>query len=165
MIVGVHHVAVATTDIERLAQFYVVAFGMSIIKTGGWQADSRRHEQVTGVRGSAARCWMLQGPNLFLELFEYTRPVAAEPEGRELWVAGYTHFAVTVKDIEAEYTRLQQCGMTFHGPPPGNRGDSIRALYGRDPDGNHIELMEFAPGTGHVYHHDRLATAEGPKSD
>jgi hypothetical protein len=47
-----------------------------------------------------------------------------------------------VVDVDAEYERLKAAGMTFHCPPQGMSG--IRATYGRDPDGNVIELLEIA---------------------
>jgi catechol 2,3-dioxygenase-like lactoylglutathione lyase family enzyme len=156
LILGIHHVAVATLDLERLADFYAKAFGFEVIKTGGWERDSLRHELVTGVKGSAARCWMLRSPNLFLELFEYLEPRGQRVADRQLWDPGYTHFCVVVSDIDMEYERLRHLGMQFHGPPPGLRGDTVRALYGRDPEGNPIELIEFAPGAEHVYHQDLL---------
>jgi glyoxylase I family protein len=162
MILGVHHFAVATLDLERLADFYVQAFGFEIVKTGGWESDSRRHELVTGMRGSAARCWMLRGPNLFLELFEYREPPGRKGREVRLCDPGYTHFCVVVTDIDAECVRLGKLGMRFHGPVPGQRGDGVRAIYCRDPDGNAIELIEFAPGVPHVYHAEQLGLLEPP---
>ena len=48
-------------------------------------------------------------------------------------------------DIDAEYQRLLNAGIKFHTPPPKSDqlgGGKIRATYGRDPDGNVIELQE-----------------------
>jgi predicted enzyme related to lactoylglutathione lyase len=52
-----------------------------------------------------------------------------------------------VTDIDAEYTRLCAAGMLFHCPPQ-RVGDSLRVTYGRDPDGNVIELLEASPDSG-----------------
>ena len=152
MILGVHHIAIATLDIERLAKFYCEAFGFTVVKIGGWEVDSARHELVTGVKRSAAHSWMLKAPNLFLELFEYREPRGHKEADARLSDPGYTHFCLAVKDIDAEYRRLQATGMRFHGPPPGQPGDPVRAIYCRDIDGNSIELIEFDPSAEHVYH-------------
>ena len=56
---------------------------------------------------------------------------------------GFTHIALLVTDMDAEYERLTAAGMRFHCPPGGN----TRAIYGRDPDGNVVELMEVAQGS------------------
>lgn len=155
MILGVHHVAIATSDMERIAQFYCDAFGFAVIKRGGWESDSLRHELVTGLKGSAAKTWMLQRPNLFIELFEYSEPMGVSIH-RRLCDPGYSHICFSVADIDAEYLRLTTYGMQFHGPPPGVPGDAVRAIYGADPDGNVIELLEHQPGTDHVYHSEKL---------
>jgi len=46
-----------------------------------------------------------------------------------------------VTDLDAEYARLKAAGMTFHCPPQ-SIGMDVRTTYGRDPDGNVIELQE-----------------------
>ena len=44
---------------------------------------------------------------------------------------------------DAEYERLVAAGMTFHCAPPQLGAGMIRATYGRDPDGNIVELQEI----------------------
>ncbi len=44
-------------------------------------------------------------------------------------------------DLDAEYERLKAAGMRFHCPPQAI-GIDVRTTYGRDPDGNVIELQE-----------------------
>lgn len=151
MILGLHHIALATFDIKRIAFFYRDAFDFRIVKQGGWERDSLRHEQVTGLKGSAALTWMLQCSNLFLELFQYIEP-PGQQRPRGLCDPGLSHFCFAVTDIDAEFSRLERLGMTFHGPPPGEKGDAVRAIYGADPDGNVIELLQHQPGAEHVYH-------------
>ena len=46
-------------------------------------------------------------------------------------------------DIDAEYERLKAGGVKFNCPPPKFEGGPIRATYGRDPDGNVIEIQEI----------------------
>ena len=97
---------------------------------------------------SAARQVMLKSGNAYLEIFEFRSPPPhpADPE-RPVNDHGYTHFCVDVTDIDAEYERLSAAGMQFHCPPPRLGGGSIRATYGRDPDGNVVELQEIVDTT------------------
>ena len=46
-----------------------------------------------------------------------------------------------MKDLPAEYDRLKAAGMRFNSEPKSI--DPIRCVYGRDPDGNVIELLEI----------------------
>ena len=56
-------------------------------------------------------------------------------------------FNVETNDIDADYARVQGLGMTFHAPPtPKGSVGSLRACYGRDPEGNIVELIEFLDG-------------------
>ena len=46
-----------------------------------------------------------------------------------------------MRDIQAEYERLSAAGMRFHCPPLDM--GAVKATYGRDPDGNVVELQEI----------------------
>ena len=56
---------------------------------------------------------------------------------------GYTHFCVDVTDIDREYERLRAVGMTFGHPAPLDAGH-VKTIYGRDPEGNVIEIQQTA---------------------
>jgi hypothetical protein len=53
---------------------------------------------------------------------------------------GITHLCLNVTDIDKEYERLNAAGMRFHCPP--QHMGALKATYGRDPDGNVVELLE-----------------------
>jgi hypothetical protein len=50
---------------------------------------------------------------------------------------------VDATDIEEEYTRLKGLGMTFSQPAPIDVGH-VKTIYGRDPEGNLIEIQQTA---------------------
>lgn len=142
MIRGVHHVAISTADLDRLAAFYTELFGFETVMSTSWR-DRPVIDEIVGLQGSAARQVMLKSGNAFIEIFEYESPAGdAGPENRTAADRGYTHFCIDVQDIDAEYERLSAAGMRFHCPPPQLGGGRVRATYGRDPDGNIVELQE-----------------------
>lgn len=144
MIRGVHHVAVSTTDLDRLAAFYRELFGFETVMETSWR-DRPVIDEIVGLSGSAARQVMLKAGNAYLEIFEYESPAGdAGPSERTAADRGYTHFCIDVQDIDAEYERLSASGMQFHCPPPVLSGGRVRATYGRDPDGNIVELQEVS---------------------
>jgi glyoxylase I family protein len=145
MIRGIHHVAICTPDLDRLAAFYTDVLGFTEVMNTSW-SDRPIIDRIIDLPGSAARQIMLQAGNAYLELFEYQSPAGtpADP-ARNPASQGYTHFCLDVVDIDAEYERLRQEGMTFHGPPPTAEelgSNRIRSIYARDPDGNIVELQE-----------------------
>jgi catechol 2,3-dioxygenase-like lactoylglutathione lyase family enzyme len=150
MIRGIHHTAISTADIERSLRFYRDLLGFEVVYTSAWEAGTASTDRITGLKDSAARVVMLKTGNACVELFQFSSPTpkTAEPM-RPVCDHGITHLALYVTDIDAEYERLKAAGMTFHCPPQG-RG-AIRATYGRDPDGNVVELLEVKDATSPMY--------------
>jgi len=151
MIRGIHHVAIATGDIDRLVAFYRDIIGMTVMRESQWAAGSDRIDAIVGLKGSSARTVTLGVGNAYLELFEYATPAGAPQDpNRPVADHGYTHFCLDVVGIDAEYERLVAAGMRFHCAPPQastiGRG-GLRSTYGRDPDGNVVELQEIMDDT------------------
>lgn len=140
MIVGIHHVAISVTDIDRAVEFYTGALGFEVVQTGGWQKDNPLADRAIGLADTHTRMAMLKAPNAHIELFQYEHP---EPEDKRARPCdyGYTHFCLQVDGIQEEYVRLSAAGMEFVGEPVDF--GQISAIYGRDPFGNVIELYEI----------------------
>jgi catechol 2,3-dioxygenase-like lactoylglutathione lyase family enzyme len=147
MIRGIHHVAINTANLERIVDFYVNVLGCERVRDDpgpGWR-DNPVIDAVIGLRGSAARGTMLRAGNVHIEVFEYSAPAARDGGPLRPCDRGYTHIALDVVDIEAEYARLKAAGMAFVHDGPVDLGN-LKAVYGSDPDGNIIEILETAPG-------------------
>ena len=144
MIRGVHHVAVSTPDLARIVAFYRDVIGAEVVYEGGWSQGSAAIDEIVGLHESEAKQAMLRLGNAYLEFFEYVTP-PGRPKDADYPVNdhGYTHFCLDVQDIDAEYERLRAAGVRFNCAPPKFPGGAIRATYGRDPDGNVIELQEI----------------------
>lgn len=142
MIKGFHHAALSTPDLDRCVAFYRDLLGCEVAWEFGWPAGSPDADDITGLRDSAARAVMLKLGGSFLEVFEFGSPAAPEREGlRPVHAHGITHVAVEVKNLQAEYARLKAAGMHFHCEPKAQASGFV--VYGRDPDGNVLELIEY----------------------
>ncbi len=157
--------AISTPDLDRLSAFYIDVVGFQPVMTTSW-SDRPIIDRIIDLPGSAARQLMLQAGNAYLELFQYEAPVGtpADP-GRTPANHGYTHFCLDVTDIDAEYQRLSANGMTFHAPPPTSDelgSSQLRAIYGRDPDGNIVELQEILdPAVPFALEHTSMIRSTG----
>jgi len=139
MIKGIHHIAIGVPDIEAGLAFYCDVLGFDVDWRSDVEADNEKAGAAVGLPSFEAKMAMLKGPNICLELWQYAKP---EPRDRRSDPAdlGYPHMALAVEDIEVEYDRLLAAGMTFVGPPVDF--GTQKAIYGRDPFGNIIELLE-----------------------
>jgi glyoxylase I family protein len=144
MIIGIHHAAISTPDLERLKTFYCDLFGLEEVMRFGWQQGDDLCDSIVGLTGSAAKFVYLRSGNAHLELFEYTQP-APKPRDPEWRVCdhGFTHVCFEVIDIYAEFERLAGAGMRFQNDAPIDALGMLHVAYGFDPDGNIVELIQF----------------------
>jgi len=141
MILGIHHTAISVSSLDRSLAFYCGLLGAEVCAEFSWQPGEEVIDGILGLRDSSARTAMLRFGNVHIELFEYFTPTpASRQEPRPVCDHGYTHIALEVRDIQSEYQRLKEAGMVFHCEPQF-MGD-VAATYGRDPDGNVVELQE-----------------------
>jgi len=142
MIIGFHHAAISTPDLERCVRFYTDVVGCETAWTFEWPAGTPEADAMTGLSNSAARAAMLRLGETFLEVFEYSSPAPATLDpNRPVCDHGITHICLQVENLHDEYERMQAAGMRFHSEPLAQ--DSGYVIYGRDPDGNVVELIEF----------------------
>lgn len=142
MIRGIHHVGVHVHDLDRMMAFYRDAFGFELVGEAFEWRDEPVLDRLVDVPGSAARGAMLRAGSCYLEMFEFKAP-AGTTEPRNPQDKGYTHFCVDATDIEAEVERLKTLGMTFGAGAPIDMGH-VKSVYGRDPEGNVIEVQQTA---------------------
>ncbi len=141
MIRGIHHAAISTGDLDRALKFYRDLLGFEVAIEFEWPKGTEFADSITGLKDSAARTAMLKAGNMMIEIFEYSSPTPKEGNpGRPVCDHGITHICVDVVDIDGEYERLKAAGMAFHCPPQDL--GIAKATYGRDPDGNVVELQE-----------------------
>ena len=143
---GVHHIAISTGRWDEMVDFYTNLLGFEPVDAFEWRRDEQAGkiaDAVTGLRGTAARAMLLKGPNLCIELFEFRSPAPKTQDlNRPVCDHGFTHLALDVENIDEVYATLCARGMRFHTHVQ-NAGGGIRNTYGRDPDGNVIEIQEL----------------------
>jgi glyoxylase I family protein len=118
MIVGIEHVAIASPDPQKLAEWYVGTLGFVINYNSG-------------------RTVFVKAPNgLMIEIIasEGARPY------QTLKDPGLRHLALTVADFDAAYARLKDAGVKFISEPADLKG--VKVVFFEDPDGNYLHLLQ-----------------------
>ncbi|MFT4149832.1 MAG: VOC family protein [Paracoccaceae bacterium] len=139
MILGIHHAAISTPDLDRALAFYCDLLGFTVASRMDWPRGTALPDTILGVRDTAARQAKLRAGNCFLEIFEFSSPPPRSHD-RAIQDHGITHLCLHVRDLEAEVARLQAAGITFRSDP--QLRPTHASVYGHDPDGNVLELLE-----------------------
>lgn len=146
MILGLYHININVTDIERSAEFYGLL---------GFKEVDRFHECGTpGLdRGlgferteTHARFMALGNSEreTVLDLVQWVEPAASKPE-IELNQIGIPRLCLRVKDLDGEVERLKENGVEFFSEPQviDTLARKPRFVLFRDPDGIVLELVEL----------------------
>lgn len=140
MIRAIHHTAISTPDMERALEFYSGLLGFKVTLDVELD-DHHALNQITALETAKTRIVMIELAGQRIELFQYAAPAPrAQDPDRRVCDHGITHVCLQVTDIDSEYERLEAAGVSFNSPPVDI--GRLRATYGRDPDGNVVELLE-----------------------
>jgi glyoxylase I family protein len=137
MIRSIHHIGILVQNYDAMVNFYREAFGF---ETAGAELDLEKLKasRISGTSaGPSGRIIMMKAGNCFLEIMEDPDRERASGAAR-----GYVQICVEVDDIDAEYARLKQLGVNFGHSAPVDFG-YLKAVTGRDPEGNAIELEQM----------------------
>ncbi|MEX2300659.1 MAG: VOC family protein [Bryobacterales bacterium] len=153
LVEAVDSIGVTVSDLDRSIEFFtkVLAFEkISEIETVGEQ-----FEHLQGVFGARARVARLKLGDEVIELTEYLapqgRPIPADMRSNDRW---FQHIAIIVNDMDRAYQILRQHKVRHASTGPQRLPDwnpnagGIKAFYFRDPDGHHLEILEFPTGKG-----------------
>jgi catechol 2,3-dioxygenase-like lactoylglutathione lyase family enzyme len=135
------HTAFVTHDLGRLLAFYEGLTGVS-------SHDRRKFgphkvfDRVAGVDGVVFEGAWIKLRNATLEFWQYSKPITEPAERADVRTLGWNHICLEVEDVSAAFDRLASDGIELHGPI--ERNGFAAFFYGRDPDGNVFECIEFA---------------------
>jgi catechol 2,3-dioxygenase-like lactoylglutathione lyase family enzyme len=150
---AVDSIGITVRDLDRAAAFYTDV--LTFHRVTEWEISGEEHERVLGVFGARVRIVRLALGDEHVELMEFEaprgRPTPADSRSNDRW---FQHVAIIVDDMDLAYARLREHGVEHASAGPQRLPDwnadagGIEAFYFRDPDGNHLEVLEFPPGKG-----------------
>jgi len=119
MIIGIEHLAIASPDPARLAQWYVDHLDF-----------------VINYRSGRSTTHFIKAPNgVMIEIIEsHNQPTPAHMRD-----AGIRHIAIAVSDFAAAHERLREKEVKFLSEPETTGGNSV--VFFSDCDGNIVHLL------------------------
>ncbi len=136
-----HHAGLVVPDLEKANTFYCKFLKLTETLRFDWNNNDDYVTDVINLKDSAAKAIMLKGDNYNLELFEYSKPEQrGDPAAERPCDPGIAHIAFEFDDIQEACQRFKDAGGTLHQDPV--KLGQTWAIYGRDPFGNIVELMQ-----------------------
>lgn len=146
-VTAVGHTGITVSDMNKSVHFYrdILGFECSVPVHVGGDAVG----EFTGVSGAQIDLVFVRAPGHMIELLHYSKPEKRETSRLRPCDNGILHFCFKVLDIDAMVAAMRTAGFEIigriqdvtEGPNAG-----ARAVYTRDPDGVHIELIQDRPG-------------------
>lgn len=138
--VWVAHVALVSSDIDRLIEYYGKVFDIEPYRRVN-KVVGPRVDEVTGLKDARARAGWFNVANMILEIWEYISPETPQDQiDKPFEETGFNKFAFEVSDLDGEIERLKTLDVNFlsevQTTPLG------REIYALDPDGNRFSLVE-----------------------
>lgn len=147
MINGVHHISLATNDLERMLGFYRDLLGLEVREAWQVEKSDATFQTIVGMEDAAFHAAWLRAGNVEIEIFHYLNPRGKDVVPAPACDAGIRHICFDVSDLAGEYRRLTVAGVPFFSKPQHVPAAAVTTVYARDPDGNIVELQEVHVGS------------------
>ena len=154
----VDSVGITVSDLDRAVTFYSEV--LSFEPVAEWEVADEDYEHALGVFGLRMRIARMRLGEETIELMEFLaprgRPIPVDSRSNDLW---FQHIAIIVSDMDRAYAHLRAHNVEHASSGPQTLPDwnpnagGISAFYFRDPDGNHLEVLEFPPDKGQAKWH------------
>lgn len=149
----VESVGITVSDLDRAVEFYQDALSFREIRR--YEVDGEEYERLYGLFGMRLKVAELVLGDEKIELMQFLapqgRPIPFDTKSNDRW---FQHIAVITSDMDRAYRHLRELKVTHASSGPQVLPDwnpnagGIAAFYFRDPDGNHLEVLQFPKGKG-----------------
>jgi len=141
MTLNVRHTGIVVSDIDNSIKFYRDLLGFEIkkdmIESGDYidNFSDLKEAKVRTVKMSLKNGDMV-------ELLCYKTHPEKPDMSRKITQIGCSHIALTVNNLDEEYTRLLNEGVVFNSKPQYSPDGFAKVTFCKDPDGSLVELVE-----------------------
>lgn len=150
---GVASVGITVSDLDRSIAFYRDV--LSFEPVSETEVMGEEYESLLGVFGLRLRIARMRLGDEYIDLMQFLapqgRPIPVDSRSNDVW---FQHIAIIVSDMDKAYAKLREHKVKHASPGPQTLPDwnpnarGIKAFYFRDPDDNHLEILQFPPDKG-----------------
>jgi catechol 2,3-dioxygenase-like lactoylglutathione lyase family enzyme len=159
-VTAVDSIGITVNDLDRAVAFYSEV--LTFEKVSEREVAGPEYERLFGVFGMRLRVARMKLGGEHIELMQFLtprgRPAPLDSRANDHW---FQHIAIIVSSMDEAYARLRSFRVEHASSGPQRLPDwnpnagGIRAFYFRDPDGNHLEILEFPTDKGAPQWHER----------
>ena len=152
-VTAVNSIGITVSDMDRALDFYTRVLPFEKISDA--ELHGTNYEHLQGVFGLRIRVVRLKLGDEYIDLIDYLapegRPIPADMRSNDHW---FQHIAIIVTDMDRAYKWLRENKVQHASTGPQRLPDwnknagGIQAFYFRDPDGHHLEILQFPEGKG-----------------
>jgi catechol 2,3-dioxygenase-like lactoylglutathione lyase family enzyme len=141
MITAIRHAGLVVADLEQSLKFWCDAMGFVVSRQ---MEESGPHiDAMMGLKDVRVTTAKLAAPdgNLLELLCFHSHPEKPRWAGKP-YSTGFTHIALTVKDLDETLHRLEQFGASIPAEPQLSPDGQVKVIYATGPEGVLLELVE-----------------------
>lgn len=141
MITAIRHTGLVVANLDRALHFWCDVLGFQVLKQ---MDEAGTHiDAMMGLDDVHVVTAKLAAPdgNVLELLHFHSHPDRAKWEGMP-FSTGFTHIALTVRDLDQLVKTLRASDVTFPAPPQYSPDGNVKVIYAKCPDGVLIELVE-----------------------
>ena len=141
MIMAIRHVGLVVADLEKSLKFWCDAMGFVVSHQ---MEESGPHiDAMMGLKDTRVTTAKLAAPdgNLLELLRFHSHPDKPRWAGKP-YSTGFTHIALTVKDLDGTLHRLRHHGVSIPSEPQLSPDGQVKVIYATGPEGVLLELVE-----------------------
>ena len=132
------HIGIAVSDLEESLKFYKDLLGFKVVSD--MLEDTKFINSLMTFPVGRVRIVKLLAGECIIELLDFYD--VKHGVSNDMCNIGYTHIALTVKDLDILYDKLSHEGIMFFTYPKINIEGTAKLCFCCDPDLNIIELVE-----------------------
>lgn len=134
------HIGIVVKEIDKMLFFYKEILGLQVISD---EIESGFFlETILSIPKIEARIIKLGNENnTILELLDFVQKV--DSTQKKINEIGYTHFAITVENIQIVCEKLKKHNFTLLSEPQISVNEKFKVCFCKDSENNFIELVEI----------------------
>lgn len=139
---AVRHFGIVVNNMEKSLHFYRDLLGLKV-KTDALE-EGEFIDTVLGLHKVKVRTikMLADEGNVLVELLWFQSHPSKKKGDDKIFNIGFSHLALTVKDIGQVYEKLKKEGIKFNSSPQISPNGKVKVAFCRDFDGLPVELVE-----------------------